>query len=169
MSYSTKEKALSQVPKMLAATTAELDWDNGVIPFCDNYIDNKLRGFFEVPFPTTADQCDEPSILQAANMLYAGHAINIRYTEDDPTRVANNFFWKEGRKMIQQIRAGIIKLDLDHATLITNPDDANAEQDADSTTQDLRPIFNQGNELDWEDTVYDPDTHERVNPEDYRP
>jgi hypothetical protein len=167
MSYTTKTKALAQVPKMLAATTVDLDWDNAVIPFCDNYIDNKLREFYEVPFSTTADQADEPSILQAANMLYAGHAINIRYTEDDPTRVANNFFWKEGRKMIQQIRAGIIKLDLEKVTKITNVDDLHAQDNVDSTTQDLRPIFNEGNELQWEDICYDENTHERVNPEDY--
>ena len=80
-----------------------------------------------------------------------------------------------GAKAVQQTMTNLAKVNKDYrqpltlATLITDPDDANAEQDAGSTTQDLRPIFNQGNELDWEDTVYDPGSHERVNPEDYTP
>ena len=168
MPYSSEALALQQLPKMIGATVAELDWDNAVIPFVDNYIDNKLRGYFDLPFPTAGTPliATEPTVLQMATMLYAGHAQNIRFTEDDPTRIVNNFFWKEGRKMLQQIRAGIIKLDLSIVTIIRDVDDTNAKQDVDSTTIDLRPVFNMGSELDWEDMVVDPVTGNRLNPED---
>lgn len=167
MSYSTSAEALKHIPKMADVPATDLDW-NAVIAFIDNYIDNKLRGYYPVPFATSGSPAEalEPTVKMMARLLYAGWAQHIRYTEDDPTRMPNNIFWKEGRKMLQQIRAGIIKLDRTVVLPVSDPDDAYAKTEADSNTIDLRPVFNMGTELDWEEMVVDETTHERINPED---
>ena len=170
MAYGKKADAILTVPKMGDVDADELSWTR-VQAFIDTYIDNHLRGYYVVPFTKTGagddNQADNLTIREMALQLYAGYAMAIRYTEDDPNRLDNNFFWKQGMKMLKRIRKGIIQLDVATSTKETQDTYIKTR-----VTTLKRPGFNYGTELDWEnDPLVEPDIndvnyHQRVNPED---
>lgn len=151
--YASKAKALGLVPKMGDVPAASLDWDQ-IRSWVSTYMDGKLRGFYTVPFSTTGtgdtEEANEPAIRQCAENLAAGLAQNLRYTEDDPGKMVDNFWWREGNNQLLQIRAGQIKLDRTKVTILDDEDSDQAKEDVDSTTMDVRPMFNEGTELDWD-------------------
>ncbi len=171
----TTSGALTLVPKFAEASDEELNW-NSIRDRVTRFLDRNLRRFFEVPFATTGVGDDEEAtdvdIRELAEYLGAGLAQVIRYSEDGSPNeqlLADNFFWQEGLDILARIQSYETKLDPTSVTEKTLADDTGAEDQADSNTIDLRPIFSLGDDTVFaEDLVIEKTDTEtsRINPED---
>lgn len=169
MAYGLEAEALKLVPKMDGIATEKLNWA-AIMTWVDTYIDGHLRGYYVVPFTTAGGPptyASEPTIKSLAETLYAGVACALRYSEDDPSRIEDEFWWKQGVNMLKRIRASKISLDLTKCAKETRTDWVRTRW-----ATFARPVFNMGTELDIEPDplvnpdIDSPDYHRRINPED---
>lgn len=168
--YGKKAEALKLLPKMEDVETADLNWDKMGTDI-KRLIDTELRGRYVLPFPTTGsgddEQADEETIRQIAEYLMAGQAQNVRYTEDAPNRMPDNWFWKKGMELLYRVKAIKLNLDPDHSALDTSG--TFNERRVKSSRANYPPSFNKGNELDWRKPVIESTgDRDQLDPDEYK-
>jgi len=150
MAYSTWEEAEKVSPQtsdlIKTGDGKEIDTVK-VLEIVDIMINAELNELFIVPFASPYPSL----IITIAEMLYVGFAFNVRYTEDDPNQLEDNWMWLTGWNLLQRIRSGSLILTESNIVKVTS--DTYAKKKILSNTVDDYPVFNLGDETCWREVT----------------